>query len=319
MQKDAEKIIHEPRVSVIIPFFNRERFLGEAIESVLAQTYQNWELILINDGSTDSSLNVAGDFIKKYPDRIFLHSHENEENRGASSSRNLGIKHAQGDLITFLDSDDVFLPKTLAIEIRAFASNPDADVVCGTLEYWFSWSEQIDKRERDFLVNLGLATETLYQPPSLLVHNLRAGGRKPGIGCVILKSGFAKKVGLFKDDFVYVGEDQIFWAKVCLYGKIYVLENCLAKYRQHRHSSSAVLTNGGDFNADLEQFSAWLENYLAINKIENKQVWEALKVWQKENRYRIKYKRLLNFYQRVFPYRYRYRIRDLIISWRTRK
>src|SRR5438045_2206644 len=93
---------NEALISIIIPFFNREEFLAESIESVLAQTYSNWELVLVDDGSTDKSPQTARNYVEKYPDRILLYAHENGKNRGASSSRNLGIKHATGDFITFL-------------------------------------------------------------------------------------------------------------------------------------------------------------------------------------------------------------------------
>jgi glycosyltransferase involved in cell wall biosynthesis len=309
---------NEALVSIIIPFFNREKFLAESIESVLAQTYGNRELILVDDGSTDKSPQIARNYVEKYPDRIFLCAHENGKNHGASSSRNLGIKQAKGDFITFLDSDDVFLPETLKIELAAFDRNPQADVVCGTLQYWFSWSDEGRKNERDFIVNLGLTTERLYQPPSLLIHNLRAGGRKPGIGCVILRSEFAKKFSLFEDDFNYVCEDQIFWAKISLQAKIYLVDACLAKYRQHADSSVALLIKSGKTVSDWEKFSAWLENYLIENKVENRDLWEAVRLYRKENNYRIKYERLLNLYHRLLPYHLRYRIRDVIIAWRTR-
>ena len=308
----------EPKVSIIIPFFNQEEFLAESIESVLAQTFHSWELILVDDGSTDKSAAIAGKYIDKHPKRILLLAQQNRANRGASSSRNLGIKHAKGEFITFLDSDDVFLPNALEVEIAAFGRNPDADAVCGTLKYWFSWDDQAGKTERDFLVNLGLQAEKLYQPPSLLVHNLRAGGRKPGMGCVILKSEFARKFSLFEDDFRYVGEDQIFWAKVSLQARIYIIDACLAKYRQHSSSSSAALLQS-DKTSDLENALEWLENYLTESKIDNREINRALELYRKENRYKAKYRRIMNLYRRFLPYHIRYRIRDLIIRWRTPK
>lgn len=305
-------------VSVIIPFFNRENFLAEAIESVLAQTYQNWELILIDDGSTDTSRYIAQSFVQKYPDKIFLYTHENGINRGPGPSRNLGVKYAKGGFITFLDSDDVFLPNTLEVAVTAFDRKAAASVVCGTLQYWFSWTNRQNKKERNFLVNLGLPAGNLYEPPSLLVHNLRAGGRKPGIGCVILKSELAKKFDMFEDDSALIGEDQIFWAKVTLHATIYVIGDCLAKYRQHPHSSVSAFMENGDANAALSQFSAWLENYLVENKIESQEVLQALTVFRKENSYRARFQRLMRLYHRILPYYIRYRIRDLITGWRTR-
>lgn len=311
--------LNEPAVSVIIPFFNREKFLAEAVESVLAQTYQNWELILIDDGSSDGSPDIAQSFVRKYPNKIFLRAHENGANRGASSSRNLGIKHARGGFITFLDSDDVFLPNTLEVEVAAFDRNAEAEVVCGTLQYWFSWAGRRNKRERDFVVNLGLPAGKIYEPPSLFLHNLRAGGRKPGIGCVILRSEFVRRFAMFEDDFAFVCEDQVFWAKVSLHAKIYVLNDCLARYRQHPHSSVSVLMEGGDLNANWRQFLSWLENYLAENNLESREIRQALKLLREEIGYRARHERLMRLYHRALPYHIRYRIRDLIISWRKRK
>lgn len=308
-----------PLISVVIPFYNRADFLAEAVESVISQTYRNWELILIDDGSTDESAAVARRFAENHPQRIFLHAHPDAANRGASSSRNLGIHYSSGEFITFLDSDDVFFADTLETEMSAFERSPEADVVCGTLQYWFSWSDAAAKRERDFQVNLGLETERLYAPPSLLVHNLRAGGRKPGIGCIILKSEFARKFTLFENDFKYVCEDQIFWATISLHGKIYIADACLAKYRQHNASSVSGMLNSGKTVDGWEKFSVWLENYLNENKVEDQKVWQALRLCRRENNYRIRFEKVINFYQRVFPYHFRYKIRDFIVRWRTRK
>jgi len=319
MPESSSNKSNEALVSIIIPFFNREEFLAEAIESVLTQTYRDWELLLVDDGSTDKGPQIARRYAEQYPDRIYIYAHENGKNRGASSSRNLGIKYAKGNYITFLDSDDIFLPQTIETEIDAFSRVPETDVICGTLQYWFSWSEQAHENERDFIVNLGLTAGRLYHPPSLLIHNLRAGGRKPGIGCVILKSEITKNFSLFEDDFRYVCEDQIFWAKISLHAKIYVLDTCLAKYRQHGNSSIAALTKNKKTVSGWEKFSEWLENYLVENKVEDRELWRALKLCRKENDYRIKYERLLNLYHRLLPHHLRYRIRDAIIAWRMRK
>lgn len=306
------------KISIITPIFNREEFLNETIESVLNQDYSNWELILIDDGSTDKSLQIAQKFADEYPHKIFLFMHENGENRGASASRNLGIKHSSGDFITFLDSDDCFLPNTLSKGIAAFAANSEVQAVCGTLQYWFSWNAEIAKNERDFVVNLGVPTEKVYEPPALLVHNLRAGGRKPGIGCVILRGDFAKNQQLFQDDFRYVSEDQLFWAKVSLNAKIVIFEDCFLKYRQHNYSSTNLLVESGKSADDWSKFLEWLENYLTQNNIENKEIWTALKLCRQENNYKAKFAHFFNLYRRILPYHLRYKIRDFIVKWRNR-
>ncbi len=318
MTENPPKNFDDRKVSVIIPFYNRAEFLAEAIESVLAQTHRNWELILVDDGSLDDSFAVAERFVENYPQRIFLHQHEGGQNRGASSSRNRGIEYAVGDFVTFLDSDDVFLPTTLEIELKTFAENEEADAVCGTLQFWFSWRGQTDEKERDFAVNLGLQSNKLYEPPNLLAHNLRAGGRKPGIGCVIIRGAFARKVKLFEDDFRYVCEDQIFWARLSLRARIFIVDACLAKYRQHERSSSSVLIESGRAADDWQKFLDWLEKYLRENKITNEDLWSAFKLCRRENGYKAKYRFALDLYRRIFPYHLRYRIRDLIVGWRTR-
>ena len=82
-------------VSVVIIFLNAENFIEEAIESVLAQTYGQWELLIVDDGSTDGSKNMARDYAIKNPDKIIYLEHPEHQNQGMSASRNLGIKHAK--------------------------------------------------------------------------------------------------------------------------------------------------------------------------------------------------------------------------------
>ena len=282
------------------------------------QTYSNWELILINDGSIDGSVATAENFARKYPEKIFLYSHKDNKNRGASSSRNLGVEHARGDLITFLDSDDVFNANALELQIDAFKQNPDADVVCGTLEYWFSWSNEREGSERDFLVNLGVKSDMIYEPPTLLTHNLAASGRKPGMGCVAVRKGVTKKLRLFEDDFLYVCEDQLFWSRLSLHRKIYIHDECLVKYRQHRRSSSAVLVGSGKTVSDWKVLLDWLEDYLTNERIEDKEVWKALRKCKKEIRLRDRYRWIFDVYRRFLPYHIRYRVRDFIIRWRKK-
>src|SRR5206468_1190432 len=95
-----------PRVSVITIFYNAAEFLGEAIESVLAQDYCDFELLLVDDGSTDAGSAIAQSFAKSEPGRIRYLHHSGHENRGMSASRNLGIREARGDIIGFIDADD---------------------------------------------------------------------------------------------------------------------------------------------------------------------------------------------------------------------
>src|ERR1051326_4073929 len=120
-----------PRVSCITIFLDAEAFLEESIQSVLAQTYPFWELLLVDDGSSDRSGALARDYARRYPDRIGYLTHERARNRGMSASRNLGLAQAQGELIAFLDSDDVWLAHKLEEQVQILRDHPEADLVCG--------------------------------------------------------------------------------------------------------------------------------------------------------------------------------------------
>src|SRR5690606_28181582 len=99
-----------PTVSVIIIFLDAERYLNEAIRSVFDQTVSNWELLLVDDGSSDASSTIARCHAAAMPERIRYLEHSGHENRGMSASRNLGIRTARGRYVAFLDADDVWLP-----------------------------------------------------------------------------------------------------------------------------------------------------------------------------------------------------------------
>jgi glycosyltransferase involved in cell wall biosynthesis len=119
----AESVATEPLVSIIIPCFNAEAFVGEAIESAIGQTYPNVETIVIDDGSTDGSLDV----IRSFGDRIHW---ETGPNRGGCSARNRGIELAKGKLIQLLDADDVLFAQKLERQLPVVIENPDQIVYC---------------------------------------------------------------------------------------------------------------------------------------------------------------------------------------------
>ena len=98
-------------ISVIIPTFNRVEFISEAIDSVLSQTYSNFEIIVVDDGSTDNTKQL----LTKYGSRI---TYDFQENKGVSSARNKGLDIAKGEWIAFLDSDDIWLPEKLSLQMQ---------------------------------------------------------------------------------------------------------------------------------------------------------------------------------------------------------
>jgi teichuronic acid biosynthesis glycosyltransferase TuaG len=113
------------KVSIILPFYNAQKTIKESIESVLDQEHENFELILVNDGSTDDSFAVVDQFKDNRIKYIF------KSNAGVASARNLGIEHANGDYICFLDSDDLMTSNALTSRIRCFENDSNVSIVGG--------------------------------------------------------------------------------------------------------------------------------------------------------------------------------------------
>lgn len=123
----------EKRVAVIIPTYNRSGHLQKAVESVCSQTYSNWELVVVDDGSTDNSADIIFDLQQEFGAKIrYIH----QQNRGPSAARNRGIRSCAADYLAFLDSDDWFDKNKLAIQIRAMEENPDT-LISHTDELWY--------------------------------------------------------------------------------------------------------------------------------------------------------------------------------------
>ena len=113
------------KVSVIIPTYNRADMLGDALDSVLKQTYTNWEVIVVDDGSTDDTQSV----MTRYTDPRIHYVYQ--ANKGLPGARNTGIRHAQGEYLALLDSDDVFLPHRLERQLALAEADPAIGVVAG--------------------------------------------------------------------------------------------------------------------------------------------------------------------------------------------
>ena len=111
-----------PIVSVIIPAYNAERFIPQAIQSVLEQTYQSYEIIVVDDGSTDKTKDI----LKEFEDKVCCIY---QENQGPSAARNAGIKISQGRYICFLDADDIWTPDKLEVQVEFLECHPDISLV----------------------------------------------------------------------------------------------------------------------------------------------------------------------------------------------
>ncbi len=183
----SEANIISPEISIIIPTYNSEKTIRETIESVLKQTFINWELIIINDGSTDSTLEIASNFTDSRI-QVFSYPHG-----GGNCSRNRGFKHALGELISFLDADDLWTPDKLESQFNALQSNPEASVA-------YSWTNCIDENGH-FLRRGSYITANGNVYAQLLIINFLEHGSNP-----LIKREAFNAVGGF-DESLNAGQD----------------------------------------------------------------------------------------------------------------
>ncbi len=275
----------KPLVSVIIIFLNAERFLEEAIESVLSQTFANWELLLVDDGSTDGSTEIARSYSENESGKVGYLEHDRHENRGMSASRNLGIRYSKGKHIAFLDSDDVWLPHKLERQVAILNAHPEAGMVYGGSQYWYSWMGSAEIAERDYVLKLGIQPNSLVKPPTLLTLLLESKAPTPCPSDILLSRETVQNVGGFEESFLgpyQLFEDQAFLSKVYLQTPVFVSGECWDRYRQHPDSCVSVANaTGQKYNAGIF-FIRWLEGYLSAKGITDIGVWQALrkKCWR---------------------------------------
>jgi glycosyltransferase involved in cell wall biosynthesis len=271
--------VSRPLVSVVIPFLNAAAFLEETIQSVLAQTYNDWELLLVDDGSTDASSDIAQGHARRRPGQIRYLDHDGHQNNGTPASRNLGISTARGEHIAPLDADDVWLPHHLDLQVGLLHHHREAAMVYGPAHVWHSWTKDPRDAGRDRRQQLGVPGARLYHPPLLLAHFLRDDGFTPCPSAVVARRDVVDAVGGFQDAYPFPAtyEDQAFYAKVCLREPVFISEKVSLKYRRHPSSVMSVAMKTGQHARDRQSFLIWLEHYLIREGHRDHGVWAALR------------------------------------------
>jgi glycosyltransferase involved in cell wall biosynthesis len=266
-------------VSVITPFYNAERFLEEAIQSVLGQSYDNWELLLVDDGSADGGTEIACKYAARYPDRIRYVEHPGNCNMGACASRNVGIRHSQGEYVALLDADDVWLPNKLQEQVALMEAYPTAGLVYGRSEYWYDWDESVRSSQENHIPPLARG-DVLYSPPILLKLSYPLGDA--GAPCpsnFMLRRGTVQLIGGFEESFEaekQVYEDQAFLAKVYLNVPVFVSDCCWDRHRFHYMSCCATAEREGKEESARRFYFDWLRRYFIQQNVFDPEIWKAI-------------------------------------------
>jgi glycosyltransferase involved in cell wall biosynthesis len=236
-------IIQNPKISVVMPIYNRREFLEEAIQSILNQSYVDFEFIIINDGSTDNSKSV----VSQFEDNRIVYV-ENQKNIGVSASANKGIRLAKGEYIARMDSDDISLPDRLEAQLKFLEKNKEI-ALCGSWIRTFGEGKTCIMRvpkDHDIIKCYMLFSNVIWQPTIMVRKN------------ILLDNNF-----YYNPEYVN-GEDYDLWARILKRYKVANLEKVLLCYRIHSNQTvkifnKAQIENSGKIRLnqlkDIEIFS----------------------------------------------------------------
>jgi len=241
-------INEQPSVSIIMNCFNGETYLKESIDSILSQTYKNWELIFWDNKSQDKSAEI----FKGYEDKRFKYFYATEHTT-LYKARNLAIEKARGDYIAFLDTDDLWDENKLELQMHYF-SNPEVGVV-----YSNCWILKKSKKKKLYVKKMLPCGEIFEQ----LIDSYNVGI----LTVVMRKTSYLKLIKKFDERFWIAGDFDLFMrlSKICLFEAI---QKPLASYRLHDNNLSR-LSKG----KELVEFEIWLkENKLNLNEFQIKKL-----------------------------------------------
>lgn len=237
-----------PKVSIIMGIYNCSSTLDEAIESILCQTYPNWQMIMCDDSSTDNTYEIAEKYVNKYPDKFILIN--NEKNMGLNYTLNHCLKYADGEYIARMDGDDLSKPDRFEKEVSFLLSNPEYSIVSAQMEYFdekgvFGKSSMKEKPEKSDLVK---GTPFCHAP------------------CMVKREAYEIVKGYSVDDKLLRAEDYELWVKMYSEGIIgYNLPDVLYSMRDDRNAKKRR-----KFKYRLNE--AYVR-YLAIKRLKLNVVW----------------------------------------------
>jgi glycosyltransferase involved in cell wall biosynthesis len=216
-----------PLVSVIIPTHDSARFIAQAVQGVLAQTYGDYELIVIDDGSRDDTREV----LQPFAGHIRYHR---QDNRGPAAARNAGIKIARGEFLCFLDADDIWHPNKLALQTEFMAAHNEIALLFADAEVW----EETTIQPRSYVATMIFGADLVSQLPlqeafrKLVIENFIP------TSTVMVRKACLLKAGLFDED-LQNAEDRDMWLRVAANSEIACLPQWLARKRGHGANISA--------------------------------------------------------------------------------
>lgn len=259
--------MNSPLITIIIPTFNRKKYLEKAIESVVEQSYTNIEILVIDDGSTD---NYAEPICNKYSNCTYFY----KENGGLSSARNYGINLSRGEYIAFLDDDDFWESSKIAKQVKVFLENSSIDCV-------HSAAAVVDES--------GIPTGDLIGAAQNKIHKRSGYVFWNALGAWVVKSptplvrATVFQPDLLFDESIKIGEDVDFYQRMFYRHKVYYINEPLAFYREYNNSERLSIQKEKYIGIEKKMFSNFkrmgLKNPILLYKISQRLLMSALRTW----------------------------------------
>ncbi len=266
------------KISVITASYNYAQYIEEAINSVINQTYQDWELIIVDDGSSDNSVEIIKSYCAK-DSRIKLFQHEGGQNNGLKETLLLGISHVTGDWVAFLESDDVFAPENLSKKVEIIEKNPEVKLVFNKMNYLCETEEskkQVkfhDKKQRK-LAQMRFPQNMFYQ---FYVRNMILS-----FSCVMVEAKTLKNADFDTPNDIMI--DWWLWINLSYENNFYYLDEELTLWRLH--DKSYISQNDYNTRYDLprkayfKRFKQTLNPLILVNSIVSEVLITLYAIWR---------------------------------------
>ena len=247
-----------PKVTVICIFHNGERFFPEAIRSVLAQDLDNFELLLVDDGSTDGSTAIALSHAMRSPEWISYLEHPGHAREGMSAARNLGLDRARGEYIAFIDADDRWRPRKLREQVAIMDAHEEIGMVAGAVNHWRSWDGG-----DDLVIPTGHMIDAIAPAPEAALATYPLGKAAPPCPSdVMIRRSVLEQVGRFEARFTGAFEDSACFGKLLLAAPVYFSSRIWVDRRIHEASCTVTTRREGRYPAMRAAFLRWYVEYL---------------------------------------------------------
>jgi len=243
-----------PKISIVTPNYNYGHFIGELLDSVITQEYENYEYIIVDDGSTDNSVEVIQEYVNKYPGKIKLIE---QENKGQTPAVNAGLKHASGDIIGWINSDDSYCVDAFSKIAKAFEKYPKSDTVFGDIKI-------IDD-------NNNLVKNLKYLKFDYASGVFNGFGKIIASNAIFWKKSIMEEVGYLDETYDHAMDSE-YWSRLLKNKKVYKINEYIANFRWHPKAKTILRKseqNTEFLDARKEDYRIFENSYcyLQISKI----------------------------------------------------